>query len=78
VVPTEKLSVKRAKGLVPTHIKQVRTSAPKDMKAAKEQRAKGRVAAKERTKKRRELKSVGRSAGHRVIVTATPPTGRRT
>ena len=61
---------------MPTHIKKVRTFAPKDMKAAKEQRAKGRVAAKERTKKRRELKPVGRSAGHRVIVTATPPTGR--
>ncbi|KAI1789751.1 hypothetical protein LXA43DRAFT_1019482 [Ganoderma leucocontextum] len=34
--------------LVPTHIKQLRTSAPKDMKAAKEKRSKERTAAKER------------------------------
>lgn len=31
---------------VPTHIKQLRTTAPKDMKAAKELRAKGRSEAK--------------------------------
>jgi ribonuclease P/MRP protein subunit POP3 len=36
--------------LVPTHIKQVRTSAPQDMRAAKEQRARGKMAAKERKK----------------------------
>lgn len=32
--------------LVPTHIKQLRTTAPKDMKAAREQRSKARAAAK--------------------------------
>lgn len=36
------------KCLVPTHIKQLRTTAPKDMKSAKEQRAKARVAAKKK------------------------------
>ncbi|KAL0951566.1 hypothetical protein HGRIS_008248 [Hohenbuehelia grisea] len=34
--------------LIPTHIKQVRTSAPVDMKASKEKRVEGRRAAKER------------------------------
>lgn len=34
--------------LIPTHIKQVRTSAPKDMKAAKEQRVAGKASAKQR------------------------------
>ncbi|KAI0931840.1 hypothetical protein AcW2_000629 [Taiwanofungus camphoratus] len=37
--------------LVPTHIKQLRTTAPKDMKATKEQRSLGRAAAKERNKR---------------------------
>ncbi len=41
--------------LEPSHIKQVLTSAPKDMKAAKERRMKGRTAAKER----RRTKVVG-------------------
>ena len=36
--------------LVPTHIKQLSTTVPKDMKAAKEQRAKGRAEAKRRKK----------------------------
>ncbi|KAF9654187.1 hypothetical protein BDM02DRAFT_3074706, partial [Thelephora ganbajun] len=36
--------------LVPTHIKQLRTTVPKDMKAAKEQRTKGRAEAKRRKK----------------------------
>ncbi|TFK36976.1 hypothetical protein BDQ12DRAFT_686182 [Crucibulum laeve] len=36
--------------LIQTHVKQVRTSAPKDMKAAKEQRAAGKAAAKQRRK----------------------------
>lgn len=36
--------------LEPSHVKQLLTTAPKDMKAAKERRAKGRVAAKERRK----------------------------
>ncbi|KAH7886092.1 hypothetical protein F5I97DRAFT_1809573, partial [Phlebopus sp. FC_14] len=34
--------------LIPTHIKQLRTTAPKDMKAVKEQRAKARSAAKKK------------------------------
>lgn len=34
--------------LEPTHIKQLRTSAPKDMRAAKEQRTKGKAEAKAR------------------------------
>lgn len=34
------------KCLIPTHIKQLRTTAPKDMKSAKDQRARARVAAK--------------------------------
>ncbi|KAH9837012.1 uncharacterized protein C8Q71DRAFT_756488 [Rhodofomes roseus] len=38
--------------LIPTHIKQLRTTAPKDMKAAKEQRSRGRAAAKLRKKER--------------------------
>ena len=36
--------------MIPTHIKQLRTTAPKDMKAAKEQRTKGRAEAKRRKK----------------------------
>jgi len=36
--------------LIPTHIKQIKTSAPKDMKAAKERRMKGKALAK-KTKK---------------------------
>ncbi|KAI0375259.1 hypothetical protein BV20DRAFT_960358 [Pilatotrama ljubarskyi] len=40
--------------LIPTHVKQVRTTAPKDMKAAKEKRLRERSAAKER----RRLSSV--------------------
>ncbi|OCH94751.1 hypothetical protein OBBRIDRAFT_722113 [Obba rivulosa] len=38
--------------LIPTHIKQLRTTAPKDMKAAKEQRSQKRADAKERKKAR--------------------------
>ncbi|KAG7452308.1 uncharacterized protein BT62DRAFT_296796 [Guyanagaster necrorhizus] len=37
--------------MVPTHIKQVCTSAPRDMKAAKEKRAAGRAAAKQKWRK---------------------------
>jgi len=36
--------------LEPSHVKQLLTTAPRDMKAAKELRAKGRAAAKERRK----------------------------
>ena len=39
--------------LIPTHIKQLRTTAPKDMKASKEQRTKGRAEAKRRKRERR-------------------------
>ena len=38
--------------LVPTHIKQLRTTVPKDMRAAKEQRTKGRGEAGRRRKER--------------------------
>lgn len=40
--------------LVATHIKQLRTTAPKDMRAAKELRAKGRAEAKAKRKALRE------------------------
>jgi ribonuclease P/MRP protein subunit POP3 len=43
----------RGVALEPSHVKQLLTTAPKDMKAAKELRAKGRAAAKERRKARR-------------------------
>ncbi|KAG2154201.1 uncharacterized protein EDB93DRAFT_1239571 [Suillus bovinus] len=52
------------KCLIPTHIKQLRTTAPKDMKSAKEQRAKARVAAKKNGAKRRPKKC--------LLTTATP------
>ncbi|KAK1231635.1 RNase P and RNase MRP subunit [Marasmius sp. AFHP31] len=38
------------KRIIPTHIKQLRTTAPKDMRVAKEERTVGRTAAKERKK----------------------------
>jgi len=47
--------------LEPSHVKQLLTTAPKDMKAAKERRAKGRAAAKER--KRTKSRSLNRNAG---------------
>ena len=37
--------------LIPTHIKQLKTTAPKDMRAAKELRARRRAAAKQRKEK---------------------------
>ena len=43
--------------LIPTHIKQLRTTVPKDMKAAKEQRTKGRAEAKRRKKGRKVAES---------------------
>ena len=52
-----------AKDLVPTHIKQVRTSAPKDLKAAREKRAKGKASAKEKNRERNKPKSVTVRAG---------------
>ncbi|KAL6309211.1 hypothetical protein BKA93DRAFT_822016 [Sparassis latifolia] len=42
------------KQIIPTHIKMLRTTAPKDMKAAKEERARGRAAAKKRRKALKE------------------------
>ncbi|KAI0001703.1 hypothetical protein BJV77DRAFT_1063115 [Russula vinacea] len=42
--------------LEPSHVKQLLTTAPQDMKAAKERRAKGRAAAKERNKTRSRLR----------------------
>ncbi|KAG2143004.1 hypothetical protein DEU56DRAFT_253078 [Suillus clintonianus] len=54
------------KCLIPTHIKQLRTTAPKDMKSAKEQRAKARIAAKKNSAKPRPKK--------RVIATSRPDT----
>jgi ribonuclease P/MRP protein subunit POP3 len=52
LLPPQQSSSRRTEDLVPTHIKQVRTSAPKDMKAAREQRVKGRAAAKEKMKEK--------------------------
>jgi len=43
--------------LEPSHVKQLLTTAPKDMKAAKELRVKGRAAAKERRKAKRDAGS---------------------
>lgn len=43
--------------LVPTHIKQLRTTVPKDMKASKEQRTKGRAEAKRRKKELKAAKT---------------------
>ncbi|KAF7971696.1 hypothetical protein HWV62_20152 [Athelia sp. TMB] len=62
-VPTTSLK------LAPTRVKQVRTSAPKDMKAAKEERAKGRAAAKLKAK---TLK--GAKGRYRVVVHAATAT----
>ncbi|KII94068.1 hypothetical protein PLICRDRAFT_36303 [Plicaturopsis crispa FD-325 SS-3] len=61
-LPPQSSTSRPAKTLVPTHIKQVRTSAPKDMKAAKDQRTKGRAAAKEATRTKRK----------KITITATP------
>ncbi|KAH9944163.1 uncharacterized protein BXZ73DRAFT_39108 [Epithele typhae] len=52
--------------LVPTHIKQLRTSAPKDMKAAKERRSEERRGVKERG--RRSKSTTADKAGRRAIV----------
>ncbi|KAJ3812610.1 hypothetical protein F5876DRAFT_36919 [Lentinula aff. lateritia] len=56
--------IKSTTPIIPTHIKQLRTTAPKNMKVAKEQRAAGRVAAKQKKKDKskpvRELASIMR------------------
>ncbi|KAF8633017.1 hypothetical protein AX15_001612 [Amanita polypyramis BW_CC] len=41
-------SIRLTRELIPTHVKQVKTSAPRDMKEAKEERKKGRAQAKQR------------------------------
>ncbi|KAG2363650.1 hypothetical protein BDR07DRAFT_1403508 [Suillus spraguei] len=51
------------KHLIPTHIKQLRTTTPKDMKSAKEQRVKARVAAKKNGIKSRPKKCLLTTAG---------------
>jgi ribonuclease P/MRP protein subunit POP3 len=51
--------------LVPTHIKQLRTTAPKDMKGAREQRSKARAAAK------KNVSSTSRSVRRKPRVTLT-------
>ncbi|KAF8506785.1 hypothetical protein F5888DRAFT_1602282 [Russula emetica] len=48
--PASWMASMRGISLEPSHIKQLLTTAPKDMKAAKERRTKGRAAAKERKK----------------------------
>lgn len=45
----------KAAQLVPTHVKQVKTSAPKDMKAAKEARSQGRSTAKAKKRAQPEV-----------------------
>jgi len=50
----------RGVALEPSHVKQLLTTAPKDMRAARERRAKGRAAAKE---KRRASRQLHRDAG---------------
>ncbi|KAL4241744.1 hypothetical protein ABKN59_000816 [Abortiporus biennis] len=63
--PTTQASI-----LAATHIKQIRTTAPKDMKAAKERRQQGRSAAKER---RKELAK--KAAAARVVEHTAEPSG---
>ncbi|KAH8111900.1 hypothetical protein DFH11DRAFT_1690154 [Phellopilus nigrolimitatus] len=53
------------KRLEPTHIKQLRTTAPKDMRAAKAQRAKGRAEAKA---KRKAKEGAKKSATKKAVV----------
>ncbi|KAI9460508.1 hypothetical protein BJY52DRAFT_258643 [Lactarius psammicola] len=53
--PASWLTSIQGAALEPSHIKQLLTSAPKDMKAAKERRMQGRAAAKERRRTRSQL-----------------------
>jgi len=48
----------QSQGLIPTHIKLFKTSAPKDMKAAKDARNQGKARAKERSLHGKELKAL--------------------
>lgn len=57
--PASWLTSIQGAALEPSHIKQVLTSAPKDMKTAKERRMQGRAAAKERRRTRSQLARVG-------------------
>ena len=41
-------TIRCSQELIPAHVKQVKTTAPKDMKVAKEERKKGRAQAKQR------------------------------
>jgi len=49
-LPASWMASVRGVALEPSHVKQLLTTAPKDMKVAKERRTKGRAAAKERNK----------------------------
>jgi len=57
--PASWLTSIQGAALEPSHIKQLLTTAPKDMKAAKERRLQGRAAAKERKRTRAQLARVG-------------------
>lgn len=57
--PASWLTSIQGTALEPSHIKQLLTSAPKDMKAAKERRMQGRAAAKARRGARSQLARVG-------------------
>jgi ribonuclease P/MRP protein subunit POP3 len=60
--PASWLTSIQGTALEPSHIKQLLTSAPKDMKAAKERRMQGRAAAKERRRLKSQLARVGTSS----------------
>ena len=57
--PASWLTSIQGAALEPSHIKQLLTTAPKDMKAAKERRMQGRAAAKERRRTMSQLARVG-------------------
>ena len=52
------LMIQAKPNLVPTHVKQLRTSAPKDAKEAREARKKGKLVAKSKQKDKRHAKIV--------------------
>ena len=53
-------------GLIPTHIKQLKTTAPKDMKAAKERRSHNRAVAKARRKELAVSKAAEKAAANKA------------
>jgi len=61
--PTSWMTSIRGVTLEPSHVKQLLTTAPKDMRAAKELRAKGRAAAKERRRANRTSSLPHRDVG---------------